>query len=137
MRATRGAGPQVKEREIIEYLNHNGFKSWRNQSGAVRVKGGSVMHLAPKGTSDVIGFQKTTGLIVAIERKRPGEEISPEQQEFIQLVLMSGGYAGIATCLDDVQKIIFSEICHRHAQETQDRVGECHSGDSRGIKPQK
>lgn len=32
---------------------------------------------------------------------------------------------------------ISSEICHRHAQETQDRVGECHSGDSRGIKPQK
>lgn len=36
-----------------------------------------------------------------------------------------------------IEIVISSEICHRHAQETPDCVGECHPGDSRGVKTQK
>ncbi len=105
-RAHNRRGPQAKEKDIIEYLEANGYHAWRNQSGTVRVKGGAVMRLAPKGTADVIGFNKINGLIVAIERKQPGEEISDDQQDFIDTVKAAGGYAGIATCLEDVAEIL-------------------------------
>ena len=95
----------MTERDIIEFLNANGFYVWRNQSGSVALKGGRHMQLAPKGTADVIGFHKATGLIVAIERKRE-DRISSEQVEFIKVVQQAGGIAGVARTLEDVQEII-------------------------------
>lgn len=94
----------ITEKDIIAFLNANGYHAWRNQSGKVWLKGNRPMQLAPKGTPDVIGYHKSTGLIVAIERKRD-DKTSPEQVKFISEVKQAGGIAGVAKTLEDVALI--------------------------------
>lgn len=104
---------QVVERDIIAFLNANGFYAWRNQSGQLKVGRGWV-HFAPKGVSDVIGLHKSSGRIVAIERKRPNEPSTPEQDDFLEMVRRAGGYAGIARTIQDVAEIIGKNPANPH-----------------------
>ena len=54
-----------------------------------------------KGISDIIGCTPS-GRFLAIEVKKPGGRVSPEQQEFINNVNRLGGIAILAFSLDDV-----------------------------------
>jgi len=54
----------------------------------------------PKGISDILGCWQ--GRMLAIEIKRPGGRVSPDQQKFIERVNAEGGFAFVAYSVDDV-----------------------------------
>jgi hypothetical protein len=54
----------------------------------------------PKGISDLVGIWQ--GRYLAIEVKRPGGRLRPDQQRFIDRVRIEGGIAFVARSVDDV-----------------------------------
>ena len=84
-------------RAIIAAVNATGLAEvWRNQSGTVRVKGG-YMHHAHAGVADVVGFAARSGLMVAIEVKKPGEVPTQAQTAFLERLRRAGGVAACVT----------------------------------------
>lgn len=88
-------------------------RMFRTQSGLVRVKGGGMLHLCPKGTPDTYGFMND-GRIIAIEYKTPdafmnkkNSGASEEQIEHLLGIVKAGGLAGIACCNEHVEMIIY------------------------------
>lgn len=64
---------------------------WKNWSGPMTY---------PKGISDILGVYK--GRMLAIEVKRPGGRVSPEQIKFIKQVNEEGGIGFVAYSVDEV-----------------------------------
>lgn len=93
------------QKAILDYLKIRKIVAWRNNSGTAQVKMGQReywMRLAPKGTSDIIGYLPD-GRFLAIEVKTKTGVPTPEQREFINNVRIAGGLAFVATSIDDVQ----------------------------------
>jgi len=95
------------QRQIERYLFKHPLvgKAWRQNSGKVKTAWGSWFQGAPKGTSDIVGFL-ADGRFLAIEVKKPGEELTKKQQDFIDLVNDCGGLGFGAWSLDDVKDFI-------------------------------
>ena len=92
---------------IITYLNYNGCMARRiNTHGIYDAKNQTYrkLHGQVKGTSDIIGMQKGTGRLIAIEIKIGNDSLSPEQHEFLNDVSEGGGIAMIAKSFDDFLK---------------------------------
>lgn len=68
-----------------------GMDVWRNN--AIRAPGRRF--IGKKGRGDIIGVSRT-GLFVNVECKRPGEDGTPEQLEFVADVNRRGGIGCIA-----------------------------------------
>ena len=92
---------------IITYLNYNGCMARRiNTHGIYDAKSQIYrkLHGQAKGTSDIIGMQKGTGRLIAIEIKIGNDNLSPEQHGFLNEVDEGGGIAMIAKSFDDFLK---------------------------------
>ena len=92
---------------IITYLNYNGCMARRiNTHGIYDTKKQTYRKLSGqvKGTSDIIGMQKRTGRLIAIEIKIGNDNLSPEQHGFLNDVDEGGGIAMIAKSFDDFLK---------------------------------
>jgi hypothetical protein len=69
-----------------------------------------------RGSSDLIGFTsieilpemvgQKIAVFTAIEVKSDTGKLSPEQENFINMVNHFGGIAGMATCVDEAREII-------------------------------
>ena len=82
---------------------------WRNNSGAYMKDGFFVRYgVASPGGSDLIGFTPRNGIAVftTIEVKTKTGRISPEQQNFIDVIRRAGGIAGVARSPEEARKII-------------------------------
>jgi RecB family endonuclease NucS len=75
--------------------------AWITTQGRLKGK----YKIGKTGISDILGYL-TDGRVLAIEKKRKGEKISTEQQEFIDNVLSVGGVAGVAITIEDAEEII-------------------------------
>jgi hypothetical protein len=97
--------------QLMEYLAHKPVYVWRNNSGALRDRRGIPVRFGKVGSSDILGVQGETGRFIAIEVKRPGMSYkpTPAQVDFLQAIHNHGGLAGIATCTDDVDRILAGE----------------------------
>lgn len=116
---------QRKESEILKaVLQHlnllPGVVAWRTNVGAFagEYKGKKrFVRFGFTGLVDIIGWKTEThwdrpappgigkyhvARFLAIEVKRPGEEPTPEQANFLELVGQSGGLAFVARSIDDV-----------------------------------
>lgn len=92
---------------IITLLNLHGYKAWRNNNGAVYSVKQKVFRKNPtalKGVSDIIGFNKRTGVFIAVEVKTGRDSASSEQELFISDVKASGGISMFVKNIDDFQK---------------------------------
>ena len=92
---------------IITYLNYNGCMARRiNTHGIYDAKKQTYrkLHGQAKGTSDIIGMQKGSGRLIAIEIKIGNDNLSPEQHGFLNDVSEGGGIAMIAKSFDDFLK---------------------------------
>jgi hypothetical protein len=56
------------------------------------------------GSSDLIGMYR--GRFLAMEIKIPGERLTVEQQNFIDIINAKGGIAGVVTCPEDVRSLL-------------------------------
>lgn len=62
-------------------------------------------HTMP-GMSDIILQFKKTGRFGAIEVKRHGENLTPEQESFLRMVKQHGGVAGVARSLEEAWALL-------------------------------
>jgi hypothetical protein len=96
-------------REILEYLARRGIMAWRCQSGIVRVKRG-WMHLAPKGTADIVGVLPG-GRFLAVEVKTDDGDLEPSQVEWWARIIAAGALYVLARGIEDVEEALPG---HRH-----------------------
>lgn len=84
----------------------------RTNTGAGRFMGkdgkaGRFVRFGFQGQSDLTGVAKD-GRVIAIEVKRPKtrNNLSLEQRAYLDQVREAGGYAGVATCVEDAFAIV-------------------------------
>lgn len=100
-----------------------GVYLWRNNSGVLEDRGGRPVRFGLGNdsarinkvlkSSDLIGIAPD-GRMVAIECKAPDwrgprNERERAQAAFINLIRAQGGYAGFATCVNDLEGILCSK----------------------------
>lgn len=82
---------------------------WRNNVGKLQDKQGRwVTYGLCVGSSDLIGIFK--GRFLALEVKMHGKKPTPEQENFLRAVRENGGIAGVVRSIDDVRKLLTSDI---------------------------
>lgn len=93
---------------IITYLSLHGWMVWRQNNVAVYDKqiGQYRAFTGMRGLPDIIGFNKKTGVFIAVEVKAGDDQLSPDQINFLHALNKSGGLGIVARSLDDVIKII-------------------------------
>jgi hypothetical protein len=91
---------------------------WRNTRGQVMLEsGGRITYgVGPNGASDWIGYRAvvvtpdmvgtTVAVFVAIEAKRPGEDMRDDQREFVAEIIANGGIAGVAHSAAEAAEIL-------------------------------
>lgn len=95
------------QNQILEWLPYYGVFAWRNNSGLVSVGEGRykrMIKMGQAGLPDIIGVQKATGRLVAIEVKRPKKKPTELQQQTLQTLKDHGAIAFVATSIEDVKK---------------------------------
>lgn len=88
--------------QSVEVIQRMGGLAWRNNSGTIRT-GKYFVHLAPKGSADVLGLLR--GIFLSIETKVE-DKPSADQLQWMQSVIDSGGRAII---VHDISEVI--ELC--------------------------
>ena len=92
-------------------------KSYRRPSGDIVIENPRPLHAGLcVGSSDLIGWQSvvvtpemvgtTVAIFTAVEVKQPKKKPTEMQQNFINVVLEAGGYAGVATSDLDALDIV-------------------------------
>jgi hypothetical protein len=81
----------------MKLLELFGFEVWRNNAIPVRGR----RFIGKKGRGDILGVSPH-GLFLNVECKRPGEEPTDEQRDFIALVEKRGGYG---VCVESVEQL--------------------------------
>ena len=98
------------KREIIQYLNLRGYFVWNNRNtGLYDVRQNKWIPAVLKGIPDIIGMQKTTGIFVGIEVKRPDykkdgslvNQPTAFQSEFINNINRCSGIGIVVSSLDE------------------------------------
>jgi len=93
------------QNDIWIALSQAGCILWRNNTGVLKDKTGRPIKFGLcKGSSDLVGIC-TDGKFLAVEVKKDGGRIRPEQHVFIAAVNKAGGRAGIARSVDEAMKI--------------------------------
>ena len=91
---------------IITYLNLKGYKAWRNNNGAVfnvKTQGFQRSKTRVLGISDILGFNRKTGKIIAVEIKTGKDKLSSEQSLFLSEVITAGGIGIVANTSIDFE----------------------------------
>jgi hypothetical protein len=94
-------------RSIIESVNASGLAHvWRNHPGMVKVRR-AWMHLAPKGSADIIGYLLDgSARLVGLEVKLPKEKPTELQDEWRARVLAAGGVAAIVRSVAEALDVL-------------------------------
>jgi len=99
--------PQI-QKQILQYLSAKGIFAIRVNSGATQItnkKDGKTRYVrfnSAIGCSDIIAIWPKSGRFLAIEVKRPGGRLTPEQKQFQERVEASKGMAIVCYSVDDL-----------------------------------
>lgn len=77
---------------------------WRMQSGMIS-DGRAMYRIGQRGLPDVAGMLRG-GQLFAIEVKRPGGKLTPEQRGQLEEIVRHGGIAGVADSVEAARAII-------------------------------
>jgi len=91
------------QRDILDYLKARGVVAWKNHIDRRRYSVGK------NGAPDIVGYLPG-GRFLGIEVKKPGGNVRPAQDEFIERAVVSGACAFIAYSLDDAREIVEQEM---------------------------
>lgn len=89
----------------LKVFHHAGFKAWRQNNGGVwdeklqRYRANS----STPGISDILGFHRKTGRLLACEIKAGADRLSSPQQQFLAEVNAAGGLGIVVRHSDDLK----------------------------------
>lgn len=99
----------------LHWLQLRGIWCWRQNQGAIPLKnGGFRRFVGLEGVSDILGILPQTvhivgengpitfGNLLAVETKRPGGKLKPEQVEFLRRVNELGG---VGVCVHSLREL--------------------------------
>lgn len=105
---------QYIQKQILDYLRWKGIPCYKHQNAGIRKLDGSYIPPTSlphtRGVSDIIGCIPKSGRFLAIEVKRPGGRLTPEQQQFIDTINQNGGLAFVAYSVDEVEEKLNGQI---------------------------
>jgi len=107
---------ELQQRIRLE-LGRGPVRLWRNNVGALRdERGRLVTYGLCKGSSDLIGLRQlligpehlgqVLAVFTALEVKTATGRLSEEQRRFLQLVISSGGLAGVVRSVADAEQLL-------------------------------
>lgn len=97
------------QNQILSYLQYAGYMVWRNNTGVAKYEGNGktrMVRFGQAGHADIFLIDhKNQGRFVAIEVKKPStkKNLTRWQQEFIDNVNSKGGFAFVATSIEEVE----------------------------------
>lgn len=108
---------EAKVLNEIRQLSRGDTRLFRNNVGLAKLPDGSILKYGLcNGSSDLIGFKQITitpemvgqqiAVFTAIEAKSSVGRATPEQKNFLDMVIASGGIGGIARSVEDARKIL-------------------------------
>lgn len=89
------------QREILDYLKRRRYTVLRTNAGGIKISSTRFVHLAPKGTPDLLAID-LRGEHHWIEVKTPNGAIKEEQKEWIDEHRSRGCDVIVARSVDDV-----------------------------------
>ena len=95
------------KKTIKDYLSAQGCLVIDHYNGAIRGQRGWFAQ-PNKGTSDIIALS-VNGVFIGIEVKCGKDTPSPAQEDFLKRVNANEGVGIVARCLEDVEKLFFTE----------------------------
>lgn len=106
-KAPRGPKETQIQATILTYLLARGdVFAWRNNTGAFSPRPGQFMRYGTPGSADILGVWAPTGQLLAIEVKRPGGKLNPDQEAWSARVRSAGGVYLLATSVEDVEHVL-------------------------------
>jgi hypothetical protein len=94
-------------RDCLAWLRLRGVYCWRQNQGAVTAVRGQRRRFfrfaSAPGISDLLGLLRPSGRLLAIEVKRPGGQLRPEQEAFLDVIRSNGGLALCVHSLGELQ----------------------------------
>jgi hypothetical protein len=92
---------EIQQRILLKLGSMPDVRVWRNNTGSVKTEDGRFVTFGLKGSADIIGILQG-GRFLAIEVKKPGGRVSPDQKKFIDTINAEGGIAFVAYSVDEV-----------------------------------
>lgn len=95
-------------KEALRIFSICGFNVWRQNNGGVydaKIKGYRANSSTP-GISDILGYHKKTGKILAVEIKAGKDKLSPVQVRFLDDIKNAGGYCFVIRSTYDLTDIL-------------------------------
>lgn len=91
----------------LRILDLKGFHVWRQNNGGVYDPVKKVFRAGSStpGISDILGFHRLTGVIIACEIKAGKDRLSEEQETFLANVKRAGGIAIVIRTTDDIENL--------------------------------
>ena len=92
---------------ILLYVNHNGFKAWRNNNSAIYSVKQKTFRKNPAtlhGVSDIIGYNRKTGVALYVEVKTGKDKLSDAQERFLTDAELAGCLVFVARDFDSFEK---------------------------------
>jgi hypothetical protein len=100
-------------REAIRVFTICGFQCWRQNNGGVYDPTKKVFRAnsSTPGISDIIGYNRKTGVILACEIKTGADKLNPYQVRFLDQIKAAGGYAYVVHTISDLTTILKDYKC--------------------------
>lgn len=97
----------VLTKHTLRALDLIGFHVWRQNNGGVYDPTKKVFrrNSSTPGISDILGFHRKTGKIIAVEIKAGKDVLSVYQMNFLDQVFKSGGYSFVVRSFEDIETI--------------------------------
>lgn len=101
----------VLTREALRLLRIMGYTVWRQNRTGVwdPVKKIFRKSRSEPGLSDILGYHKKTGVIIAVEIKIPPDKLSDDQVNFLQGVRDAGGIGIVLRSGEDLERFYKSK----------------------------
>lgn len=95
-------------RACLELLHLKKIFAWRQNQGAIPLKGGGYRKFVGlKGVSDILALMPDgSGRLFAVEVKTASGKIREEQQQFLDRVNQLGGYAVVVRDVKELESIL-------------------------------
>jgi len=89
------------QRQILQFMSLSGIPALRVNSGRAWFGHKRLVRFGDEGFPDILAWPGK-GITMAIEVKRPGERLSPEQAEWALLLKTKGIHHMVARSVDEV-----------------------------------
>lgn len=88
---------------LLEFGSRPDLRLWRQNCGAVPMKGGRFVRFGIPGMSDIMGVLAPSGQFVCIECKTATGRLTQAQKSWLAMVTKFGGLAIVARSVEDVR----------------------------------